>query len=404
MKPLGPGAGQGAARARRGLRAGRGRRRAHAPAGGARRAASPASSAATPRWISSGPPLEQAGGGPGQVVAVVGEPGVGKSRLFYEFIHSHRTHGWLVLESSLGLLRQGDRLPAGHRPAQGLLQDRRPRRHARGPGQGDRHSADARRGARGSRPAAALRCSRRCPTTTRSWHSSPPSGASARWRRSSGCCCARARCSRCSLVFEDLHWIDAETQALLDSLVESLPTAAMLLAVNYRPEYQHGWGSKTYYAPAPARSAAAGERRRAAARPCSASDPSVGPLQAPADRADGGQSALPRGERADPGGDADARRRARRLPPREGPGRRSRCRRRSRRSWPRASTGCPPSDKRLLQAASVVGKDVPFASAPGDRRPAERRAAAPGSPSCRPASSSTRRRCFPISSTPSSTP
>jgi len=49
------------------------------------------------------------------------------------------------------------------------------------------------------------------------------------------------------LVFEDLHWIDAETQALLDRLVESLPTARLLLVVNYRPEYQHGWGSKTYY-------------------------------------------------------------------------------------------------------------------------------------------------------------
>src|SRR5207248_8105593 len=49
------------------------------------------------------------------------------------------------------------------------------------------------------------------------------------------------------LVFEDLHWIDAETQALLDSLVESLPTAHLLLLVNYRPEYQHGWGSKTSY-------------------------------------------------------------------------------------------------------------------------------------------------------------
>jgi len=49
------------------------------------------------------------------------------------------------------------------------------------------------------------------------------------------------------LVFEDLHWIDAETQALLDSLVEGLPTARLLLLVNYRPEYQHGWGSKTYY-------------------------------------------------------------------------------------------------------------------------------------------------------------
>ena len=49
------------------------------------------------------------------------------------------------------------------------------------------------------------------------------------------------------LVCEDLHWIDSETQALLDSLVESLPTAQLLLLVNYRPEYQHGWGGKTSY-------------------------------------------------------------------------------------------------------------------------------------------------------------
>jgi len=49
------------------------------------------------------------------------------------------------------------------------------------------------------------------------------------------------------VVLEDLHWIDAETQALLDTLVESLPTARLVLLVNYRPEYQHSWGSKTYY-------------------------------------------------------------------------------------------------------------------------------------------------------------
>ena len=49
------------------------------------------------------------------------------------------------------------------------------------------------------------------------------------------------------LVFEDLHWIDGETQAVLDQLVESLPTARLLLLVNYRPEFRHGWGSKTYY-------------------------------------------------------------------------------------------------------------------------------------------------------------
>jgi tetratricopeptide (TPR) repeat protein len=49
------------------------------------------------------------------------------------------------------------------------------------------------------------------------------------------------------VIFEDLHWIDSESQALLDSLVESLPAARLLLLVNYRPEYSHTWGSKTYY-------------------------------------------------------------------------------------------------------------------------------------------------------------
>src|SRR6185436_15760870 len=49
------------------------------------------------------------------------------------------------------------------------------------------------------------------------------------------------------VIFEDLHWVDSETQALLDGLVESLASASLLLLVNYRPEYQHAWGSKTAY-------------------------------------------------------------------------------------------------------------------------------------------------------------
>ncbi len=49
------------------------------------------------------------------------------------------------------------------------------------------------------------------------------------------------------LIFEDLHWIDTETQAVLDNVVEGLPTARILLVVNYRPEYEHVWGRKTFY-------------------------------------------------------------------------------------------------------------------------------------------------------------
>jgi predicted ATPase len=48
-------------------------------------------------------------------------------------------------------------------------------------------------------------------------------------------------------VCEDIHWMDSETQALLNSLVESLPTTRLLLLINYRQEYQYGWDSKTYY-------------------------------------------------------------------------------------------------------------------------------------------------------------
>jgi class 3 adenylate cyclase len=69
--------------------------------------------------------IGRAAAGSGQVVALVGEPGVGKSRLVWEVTHSHRTHGWLTV-----FLREGDPLPASHRPPQGLLQGRGPGRPA----------------------------------------------------------------------------------------------------------------------------------------------------------------------------------------------------------------------------------------------------------------------------------
>ncbi|MGH7781057.1 MAG: adenylate/guanylate cyclase domain-containing protein [Candidatus Binataceae bacterium] len=49
------------------------------------------------------------------------------------------------------------------------------------------------------------------------------------------------------VIFEDLHWIDDETQAFLNLLADSIGTAKILLLVNYRPEYSHQWGSRTYY-------------------------------------------------------------------------------------------------------------------------------------------------------------
>ena len=49
------------------------------------------------------------------------------------------------------------------------------------------------------------------------------------------------------VIFEDLHWIDEQTQELLNLLADSIGTAKILLLVNYRPEYSHQWNSKTYY-------------------------------------------------------------------------------------------------------------------------------------------------------------
>ena len=49
------------------------------------------------------------------------------------------------------------------------------------------------------------------------------------------------------LIFEDLHWIDEQTQAFLDLLAESIDDARVLLLVTYRPEYRHEWNGKSCY-------------------------------------------------------------------------------------------------------------------------------------------------------------
>jgi class 3 adenylate cyclase len=49
------------------------------------------------------------------------------------------------------------------------------------------------------------------------------------------------------VIFEDLHWVDDESQTFLSLLADSIANAKILMLVNYRPEYSHQWGSKTYY-------------------------------------------------------------------------------------------------------------------------------------------------------------
>ncbi|WNC94978.1 adenylate/guanylate cyclase domain-containing protein [Paraburkholderia sp. FT54] len=50
-----------------------------------------------------------------------------------------------------------------------------------------------------------------------------------------------------ALVFEDLQWLDNETQAFLSFLVDGMRNAQILLLLNYRPEFRHDWGDKTWY-------------------------------------------------------------------------------------------------------------------------------------------------------------
>ena len=115
------------------------------------------------------------------------------------------------------------------------------------------------------------------------------------------------------LVLEDLQWVDRETQALLDGLVERMPRARIFLLANFRPEYQDGWGGKTYYTrlrPPPARPRERGRAAAGAAR----SRARPGSPQAPPDRAHGRQPLLPGGERADARRDRRARGRAGAVP------------------------------------------------------------------------------------------
>src|SRR5438093_1276909 len=98
---------------------------------------------------------------------------------------------------------------------------------------------------RPSRPC--WRCWMPCPTTAPSGSSIPPQRRQRTLEALRRVLLRESQVQPLLLVCEDLHWIDSETQALLDRLSESLPTAPILLLVNYRPECQHGWGSKTYY-------------------------------------------------------------------------------------------------------------------------------------------------------------
>jgi class 3 adenylate cyclase/predicted ATPase len=197
--------------------------------------------------------LERAGAGRGQVVALVGEPGVGKSRLFWEFTHSRRTVDWLILES--GSVSYGKATP--YLPLIDLLKayfkitDRDDQREIREKVTGKLLTLD--KSLEPTLPAflTLLDVAVEDPSAgsgLATWQNlDPPQRRQRTLDAVKRVLLKESQVQPLLVVIEDLHWIDSETQALLDSLIESLPAARLLLLVNYRPEYQHGWGSKTYY-------------------------------------------------------------------------------------------------------------------------------------------------------------
>jgi class 3 adenylate cyclase/tetratricopeptide (TPR) repeat protein len=190
--------------------------------------------------------LERASAGHGQVVALVGEAGVGKSRLVYECIHSHRTRGWRVLESAS--VSYGKATP--YFPVIDLLkryshvEEHDDRRTIRAKVTGQVLTLDP---ALQDTVPALLALLDAVPEDSPFLQLDPPQRRQRMLDALKRVLLRESQEQPLLLVFEDLHWIDTETQALLNSLVESLPTSRLLLLVNYRPEYQHGWGSKTYY-------------------------------------------------------------------------------------------------------------------------------------------------------------
>jgi predicted ATPase len=170
--------------------------------------------------------LARAAAGHGQVAAIVGEPGVGKSRLVWEVTHSHRTHGWLCLQA--GAVSYGKATP--YLPVVHLLKgylrigDRDEPRAIREKVTGKVLALD-----RALEPALpALLALLDVPVEDRHWEVLDPPQ-----RRLRTLDAVRRLLLRESqvqpllVVFEDLHWIDAETQAALDRLVESLPAARL---------------------------------------------------------------------------------------------------------------------------------------------------------------------------------
>jgi len=185
--------------------------------------------------------------GHGQVVAVVGEPGVGKSRLFWEFVESNRGQGPLILVCSAA--SYGKETP--YLPVIDLLKTYfqiEPSDDADKVRERVTEKVSLFELALGPAVSPLLALLDVRPDDSQ-WRDLDLQHRRRRTLEAVKLLLLEQSGRRPIIIlFEDLHWVDSETQAVLDTLVESLPSHRVLLLVSHRPEYRHAWGGKTYYA------------------------------------------------------------------------------------------------------------------------------------------------------------
>jgi class 3 adenylate cyclase/tetratricopeptide (TPR) repeat protein len=211
--------------------------------------------------------LEQASSGHGQILALCGEAGMGKSRLVYEFTHSHLPPEWTVLEATsasygkatpyyplMELLRRYFQIHEGEShetirlkvqthlieldprlkdtipPVLALL-DALP--DAENPEKTDTF---------GNKKDLEI-----SELIKKFEYLEPQQRRRLTFEALKRVVIRESLKRPILLLMEDLHWIDSETQAFLDHLVESLPRTRLLLLVNHRPGYSHTWSDKSYY-------------------------------------------------------------------------------------------------------------------------------------------------------------
>jgi tetratricopeptide (TPR) repeat protein len=182
----------------------------------------------------------------GQIVGIVGDPGVGKSRLVWEFTHGGPDRGWLVLESSsvaLGhptpFLGTVELLRAYFDVPPGVPEDTIRGKIARRLASLDEALVPL---------LSAFLSLFDVPGDDPEWRAlEPPQRRRQMLTAIKRLLLEESDRQPLMLVFEDAHWADAETRELLDEMADSVPVAPILMLVTYRPEHEHAWGGRSFY-------------------------------------------------------------------------------------------------------------------------------------------------------------